>query len=111
MASKITRGILESYLTCPTKAHLKLQGHQGAMSDYEGLLTSYRQEVGRIAIDKILARHSPADVATDTPLIPTTLQRGSAFILKATMADEMLTAHLRWADASGWIAATRRTVR
>ena len=38
MGKKITRQVLESYLNCKTKAHLKLAGQQGIKSDYEGLL-------------------------------------------------------------------------
>ncbi len=34
MATKITRQILEAYLNCKTKAHLKLAGQQGIVSDY-----------------------------------------------------------------------------
>ena len=45
MATKITRDVLESYLHCKTKAHLKLAGQQGSVSDYEGLLVASRQEV------------------------------------------------------------------
>jgi hypothetical protein len=47
MAMKITRDVLESYLHCKTKAHLKLAGHQGSMSDYEGMLVASRQEHGQ----------------------------------------------------------------
>ena len=49
MAANITREILEAYLHCKTKAHLKLAGQQGSVSDYEALLTSNRQEVRRQA--------------------------------------------------------------
>ena len=38
MATKITRQILEAYLNCKTKAHLKLAGQHGVVSDYEALL-------------------------------------------------------------------------
>ena len=58
MATKITRDILESYLNCKTKAHLKLAGHQGSMSDYEGLLVASRQEVRQKALGKLLAKRS-----------------------------------------------------
>ena len=51
MATKITRDVLESYLNCKTKAHLKLAGRLGSISDYEGLLVASRQE----------ARHKQGD--------------------------------------------------
>ena len=57
MATKITRQILEAYLNCKTKAHLKLAGQQGIVSDYEALLVANRQAVRRQAIGKILARN------------------------------------------------------
>ena len=56
MATKITRQILEAYLNCKTKAHLKLAGQQGNVSDYEALLISTRQEVTQQAIGKILGQ-------------------------------------------------------
>jgi hypothetical protein len=34
MATKITRDIIESYLNCKYKGHLKLAGQQGTQSDY-----------------------------------------------------------------------------
>jgi len=91
MEPGITRDILESYLICKTKAHLKLQGQQGTMSDYEGLLSTRRDEVVRIAIEKVLAQHAPADVVRDTPLVGSTLRRGLAYVLNATLVDEQLT--------------------
>jgi hypothetical protein len=38
MAAKITREVLESYLNCKYKGHLKLAGEQGAQPDYGALL-------------------------------------------------------------------------
>ena len=35
MATKITRDIIESYLSCKYKGHLKLTGASGTQSDYE----------------------------------------------------------------------------
>jgi hypothetical protein len=34
MATKITRDVIESYLNCKYKGHLKLAGQQGTRSDY-----------------------------------------------------------------------------
>lgn len=45
MAAKITRDILESYLNCRLKGHLKLTGQQGTKCDYEILRTEMRAEV------------------------------------------------------------------
>jgi hypothetical protein len=45
MTTKITRDVLESYLHCKHKGHLKLTGKQGTKCDYETLLTEMRAEV------------------------------------------------------------------
>jgi predicted RecB family nuclease len=90
MATKITRQILEAFLKCKTKAHLKLAGHQGNVSDYEALLISNRQEVRQKAIGKILARTPEGEVARDIPLTAATLRAGSSFVLNATLEDDLL---------------------
>ena len=90
MATKITREILEAYLNCKTKAHLKLAGQQGNVSDYETLLISNRQEVRQQAIGKILARTPEGELARDIPLTAATLRAGSSFILNATLEDDLL---------------------
>jgi hypothetical protein len=75
MATKINRQILEAYLNCKTKAHLKLAGQQGIRSDYEGLLAETRQEVRKTAIDKMLARHAESEVARDISLTASARKR------------------------------------
>ena len=60
MVTKVTRDVLEGYLHCKTKAHLKLTGQQGSTSDYEKLLVASREEVRQTAIGKILERHPRA---------------------------------------------------
>jgi hypothetical protein len=76
MATKITRQVLEAYLNCKIKAHLKLADQQGNMSDYEALLVSTRQAVRRQAIAKILARTPEVEVARDISPTAATLRAG-----------------------------------
>ena len=90
MAKKITREVLESYLHCKTKAHLKLAGQQGSVSDYEALLVTNRQEVRQTAIGKILARHPEAEVARNISLTAAALRSGPPFMLDATLEDDLL---------------------
>jgi len=68
MATKITRQILEAYLNCKTKAHLKLAGQHGVVSDYEAMLVENRHAVSQQAIGKILARNPESEVARDISL-------------------------------------------
>jgi hypothetical protein len=55
VAVKVTRDIIEAYIACKTKAHLKLAGHEGIKSDYESFLLQTRQEVRQQAIGRILS--------------------------------------------------------
>jgi predicted RecB family nuclease len=90
MATKITRQILEAYLNCKTKAHLKLAGQQGNVSDYEAMLISNRHDVRQQAIDKILARTPESEVVRDVPLTAAALRAGSSFVLNATLEDDLV---------------------
>ena len=89
MSTKITRQILEAYLNCKTKAHLKLAGQQGNVSDYEALLMSTRQTAQQQAVAKILARNPEGEVTRDIPLTTANLRAGSSFILNATLDDDL----------------------
>ena len=42
---KITNEILEGYLNCKTKGHLKLAGEGGTKSDYEAMTTAAKAAV------------------------------------------------------------------
>jgi predicted RecB family nuclease len=90
MGGQITREILEAYLSCKTKAHLKLAGQPGTLSVYGEMLVGNRQEIRRQAHAKILARHSEVDVASDIPLTAGTLRAGLLFVLDATLEDDPL---------------------
>jgi hypothetical protein len=83
MAKKITRNILEAYLNCKFKAHLKLAGQKGNVSDYEALVISTRQEVTQQAVGKILARIPEGKVLRDVSLTAATLRVGSPIVLNA----------------------------
>jgi predicted RecB family nuclease len=94
MTAKITRDVLEGYLNCKTKGHLKLAGEQGTRSDYESLLVERRDEVRLQAIDKIAARHQADQVARNIPLTAASLKAGPLYVLDATLEDDTLALHL-----------------
>jgi hypothetical protein len=78
MATKITQDIIESYLNCKYKGHLKFAGQEGTQSDYGQVMAASRDDVRRLAIDKIFARR-PAeaeDVARDIVLTLPALKGG-----------------------------------
>ena len=90
MGARITRDIIESYLTCKLKAHLKLAGNQGIRSDYEGFLLQTRREVRQQAISKILSKTSRDDVASNIPLTAALLRAGSSYVLDTILEDDLL---------------------
>ena len=90
MGARITRDIIESYLHCRLKAHLKLAGNQGIRSDYEGFLLQTRREVRQQAISKILSKTSRDDVASNIPLTVASLRAGSSYVLDTILEDDLL---------------------
>jgi predicted RecB family nuclease len=90
MTDRITRNIIESYLSCKYKAHLTLAGQRGTRSDYELLLAESREVVRRRATDKILGRYSADGIERDVRLTPTALKRGVTFFLNSSLEDDSL---------------------
>ena len=88
MAAKITSDVLESYLHCKFKGHLKLAGQQGTECDFEAMLMELWAEVRLKAIDAIIARHPGDQVARNISLTTTGLKRGPQYILDGTLEDD-----------------------
>ena len=95
MATRITRELVESYIHCKYKAHLKGAGQQGTPSDYGALLTSQTDEVRRKVTEKVLARHQEDEVARAVPLTAATLSRGPLYVLEATLEEDLFSYTLR----------------
>jgi len=77
---KITGEILEAYLNCKTKAHLKLQGEQDTSTDYELLRSEMRDKIRLEAFKKIEAAHPEAEVFSNLQATVSTLKRGGVFL-------------------------------
>jgi hypothetical protein len=93
VAAKITRDLVEGYLHCKFKSHLRLAGEQGTRSDYEGLLIERRADVRLRAVDKILTRHQEGEVARNVPLAAAALKAGPLFVLDAGLGDDLVSLH------------------
>jgi predicted RecB family nuclease len=90
MAATITREVLESYLKCRYKGHLKLAGERGNPSDYELLLAEARERVRKAATEKLLARHGEGEVLRHCTATAEVLRRGARLLLDATVESEGL---------------------
>ena len=67
---KITNEILEGYLNCKTKGHLKLAGEGGTKSDYEAMTTAARQASREAALARLVARFGEGDACRGMPSPP-----------------------------------------
>jgi predicted RecB family nuclease len=88
MPTRITRDILESYISCKYKAFLKLTGQKGIKSDYESLLEAVTSEARWTVVNEIVARIAQDQIERSTPLTTSLLTRGATFILDATLEDD-----------------------
>src|SRR5258708_2501774 len=88
MTTRITREVIESYLNCRYKGHLKLVGEQGAKMDYQLLLEELNKGMRHKAVDKLLARHPRASIDRKVLVTADQLKNGGALILDATWEDD-----------------------
>src|SRR5262245_32624460 len=88
MPPQITADVLEAFLHCRYKGHLKQAGQIGTRSDYEILAAEKRAAVRQQAIEQVTAGHADGEVIRAVPLTAPTLKQGAAFVLDATLEDD-----------------------
>jgi predicted RecB family nuclease len=88
MPPQITADLLEAFLHCRYKGHLKQAGQMGTRSEYEVLADEHRAAVRQRAIEQITARQADGEVLRAVPLTAPTLKQGMAFVLDATLEDD-----------------------
>jgi hypothetical protein len=60
----LTFDVLESYLNCRYKAHLRLSGFQSTKTDYEAMLIEARQHLRFMAIEKLIGEFGENAIST-----------------------------------------------
>jgi len=85
MATKITRDVLESYVHCTYKGHLKLAGEQGNISDYEVLQAEARSRVRLAEANRLMGRHKDGAILRGVALTLPLLKQGVPLLLDATV--------------------------
>jgi predicted RecB family nuclease len=88
MATLITREVLESYLLCRSKGHMKMTGGRGRPTDYELLLRDSRRRVCEAATARLLAGDPAEDVPRDCTITSEVLKRGAPLLLDVTVQGE-----------------------
>jgi predicted RecB family nuclease len=81
MATKITRDIIESYLNCKYKGHLKLTGERGTISDYEAMTTAAGASSRGQALAKLGARFGEGNARQGTAVTADLLKQGAPILL------------------------------
>ena len=92
--SLITREVLEGYLNCKYKGHLKLKGEQGTKSAYEAMMSEWRIEHKRRACDKLASHYREGEILREVEVSVAVLRKGVPLILDPFVRDDILS--LRW---------------
>ncbi len=90
MTAKITLDILESYLQCKYKCHLKLLGEHGTPSAYEQLMRATRHRLRLAARDALLSQHGERESLCNHAVTVTVLEQSAPLLLDALVEDERL---------------------
>jgi hypothetical protein len=90
MTAKITLDILESYLQCKYKCHLKLLGEHGTPSAYEQLMRATRHRLRLAARDALLSQHGERESLCNHAVTVTVLEQSAPLFLDALVEDERL---------------------
>jgi predicted RecB family nuclease len=94
MATKITRDIIESYLSCKYKGHLKLTGESGAISDCEAMTTAARASSREQALTRLASEFGEVAVGGGAVITTALLKQGAPFLLDARLEDDGLALRL-----------------
>lgn len=81
MPREITREILESFLKCKRKSHLKLMELKGINSDFENMLRESRSHFKQEATQKILDRSTKSEVVLNAILNNQMLKKGAQYVI------------------------------
>src|SRR5271166_236576 len=85
---KITNEILEAYLNCKTKGHLKLVGETGTKSDYEAMTEAASRASRELSLAVIVARHGEGNAYRGTAITAAMLKQGAALLADAILEDD-----------------------
>src|SRR3954452_2059564 len=91
---KITNEILEAYLNCKTKGHLKLVGETGTKSDYEAMTEAASRASRELSLDGLVARYGEGNAYRGTVITTATLKQGTSLLVDVTLEDDSMSIHL-----------------
>ena len=80
---KITNAVLDSYLNCKTKGHLKIAGGHGKPADFEEMTTAASQAAREAVLTKLLLRFGQGDTSRGVVIAAETLKPGAPLLADA----------------------------
>jgi predicted RecB family nuclease len=87
---KITNEVLEGYLNCKTKGHLKLVGETGDKSDYEAMTEANSRASREMSLASLLAHSGEGNAYRGTAITAETLKQGAPLLVNATIDDDAI---------------------
>src|SRR3954469_3952161 len=94
MSMRITNEILEAYLNCKTKGHLKLIGETGTKSDYEAMTETASLTSREVCHARLVARYGEGNAYRGTVITAATLKQGAALLVDVTLEDDGMSIRL-----------------
>ena len=85
---KITNEILEAYLNCKTKGHLKLVGEICTKSDYEAMTEAASRASRELSLAGIVARYGESSACRGTAITAEMLGPGAPLLVDAIVEDD-----------------------
>jgi predicted RecB family nuclease len=85
---KITNDILEGYLNCKTKGHLKLVGETGTKSDYVAMTEAASRASRELSLAGIVARYGEGNAYRGTAITAAMLKQGAPLLADAIVEDD-----------------------
>jgi predicted RecB family nuclease len=85
---KITNEVLEGYLNCKTKGHLKLVGESGTKSDYEAMTEAASQASRELSLAGLVARYGEGNAFRGTAITAAMLKQGAPLLADAILEDD-----------------------
>jgi len=87
---RITNEILEAYLNCKTKGHLKLVGQTGTKSEYEAMTEAARRASRESSLAGIVARYGEGNAYRGTAITAARLKQGAPLLVDVIVEDDSI---------------------
>ncbi len=91
---KITNEILEGYLNCKTKGHLKFVGETGTKSDYQVMTDSASLASREVCHARLVTRYGEGNAYRGTVITAATLKQGAPLLVDVTLEDDGMSIRL-----------------